>query len=194
MSSAPILALRWTDWLNLFIHYSSFSVLSVGGAITLASEMHRYLVVQQHWLSEAQFSSSIAIAQAAPGPNVLFVALLGWNVGLNSRGTVAALFGVLITMAGMLLPSSTLCCLSARWLHHNRELRVVRAFRQGIGPIVVALMGSTGWILARAQSNPATDWRLWLLTAATALILWRIRIHFLWLLAAGAILGWFGLV
>src|ERR1035437_1165437 len=123
MSAVPILALRWMDWLSLFIHYLYFSVLSVGGAMTLASEMHRYLVFQQHWLSEAQFTSSIAIAQAAPGPNILFVALLGWNIGLNSGGTVVALYGVLITMGGILLPSTTMCCLSAGWLHRNRESR-----------------------------------------------------------------------
>jgi len=194
MIATAILALQWNDWLNLFVHYLSLSLLAVGAVMTTAPEMHRYLVVQQHWLSEAQFSSSIAIAQAAPGPNVLFVALLGWNIGHNSGGTVAALFGVLVTMTGILLPSTTLCCSSARWLHRNRELRAVRAFRQGMGPIVVALNGAIGWILASAHSDPATDWRLWLLTATTALILWRSRIHFLWLLAAGAILGWFGVV
>jgi len=194
MMAAPILVMRWLDWLNLLVHYLYYSVLSVGGAIALASEMHRYLVVQQHWLNEAQFSSSIAIAQAAPGPNILFVALLGWNIGLNSGGIAAALFGVLVTMTGILLPSTTLCCISAHWLHRNRDLRAVRAFKQGMGPIVVALIGSIGWILASAHSEPAADWRLWLLTAATGLILWRSKVHFLWLLAAGAILGWYGMV
>lgn len=194
MSATPILTLQWTDWLSLFIHYLGLSVLSVGGALTSAPEMHRYLVDQQHWLSDAQFSSSVAIAQAAPGPNILFVALLGWNVGLNAGGRAVAMLGVLITMTGILLPSTTLCCLSARWLHRNRELRAVRAFKQGLGPIVIALLGSAGWILASANKNPSTDWRLWLLTAVTALILWRSKIHFLWLLAAGAILGWFAVV
>jgi chromate transporter len=42
--------------------------------------MHRYIVDEHHWISDAQFTSSIAIAQAAPGPNVLFVATLGWSV------------------------------------------------------------------------------------------------------------------
>lgn len=171
-----------------------YSALSVGGAITLASEMHRFLVIQQQWLSEAQFTSSIAIAQASPGPNILFVALMGWNIGLNAGGLATALFGVAVTMGGILLPSSTLCCLLAGWLHRNRERRAVRAFRQGMGPVVVALIGATGWVLASVHNRPAADWRLWLLTAATAVILWRSKVHFLWLLAGGAVLGWFALV
>ena len=156
--------------------------------------MHRYLVEQQHWLTDTQFNASIAIAQAAPGPNVLFVALMGWNVGLNAGGMQAGLMGVLLVMVGILLPSTTLTYLAASWGHRNRELRAVRAFKQGMAPIVVALLLATGWIMASPHQNPATDWPLWLLTVAAALVIWRTRIHILWLLAAGAILGWFGLV
>ena len=188
----PHLILHWTDWLALFLHYSSLSILSVGGAITTAPEMHRFLVDQHHWLSEAQFNSSIAIAQAAPGPNILFVALMGWNIGLNAGSLGASMLGVLMTMSGLLIPSSTLAYLAARWGHRNRELRVVRAFKQGMAPLVISLLGATGWILASAHSDPAKDWPLWLVTAATAMIVWRSDIHLLWLLAAGAVLGWFG--
>ncbi|MNT85664.1 Chromate transporter [compost metagenome] len=80
----------------------------------------------------------------------------------------------------------------ARWGHRNRELRSIRAFKQGMSPIVVALLISTGWILASAQGEFARAWPLWLVTAVTALILWRWKIHLLWLLAAGAILGGLG--
>jgi chromate transporter len=70
----------------------------------------------------------------------------------------------------------------------------VRAFKQGMSPIVVALLVATGWILASAHRNPVQDWPLWLLTAATVLVVWRTRIHLLWLLGIGALLGWLGLV
>jgi len=70
----------------------------------------------------------------------------------------------------------------------------VRAFKQGMAPIVIALLIATGWILASAHSDPAQDWPLWLVTVVTALLVWRTRLHLLWLLAAGGLLGWFGLV
>ncbi len=194
MSEAPLLTLQWADWLSLFLHYTMLSMLSVGGVISTAPEMHRYLVDQQHWLVDAQFNSSIALAQAAPGPNVLFVALLGWNVGINAGGFSYALLGMVITMTGILLPSTTLTYLCARWGQRNQELRAVRAFKQGMGPSVIALVIATGWILASANSTPQSDWPLWLLTAATALVIRQTRIHLLWLLAAGAVLGWYGVV
>lgn len=191
MNEPLTLSLQWADWLALFMHYLSLSLLAIGGAISTVPEMHRYLVEQQHWLSEGQFTSSIAIAQAAPGPNVLFIALLGWNVGINSGGLLTGLLGAMIPMVGMLLPSTTLSYLAARWGHRNRELRAVRAFKLGMAPIVVSLLIATGWILSSAQGE---DWRLWLLTAVTTLIIWRSKLHLLWLLAAGALLGWFGVV
>ena len=187
-------SLNWNDWLNLFLHYLLLSLLSVGGAITTVPEMHRYLVADHHWLTDPQFNASIAIAQAAPGPNVLFVALMGWNVGLNAGSLWHALFGLLVTMAGILIPSTTLTYVTAQWGHRNRDLRAVRAFKQGMAPIVVALLIATGWILASGNGHPAGNWRSWLATLVAALVIWRTKLHLLWLLAVGALLGAFGII
>jgi chromate transporter len=200
-----ILSLTAADWLSLFTHFATLSLLAVGGAITTAPDMHRYLVTEQHWLTDAQFTSSVALAQAAPGPNVLFVALMGWNVGLNAGGGLQAgwmgleslalaLFGVLVTMFGIMLPSTTLTFMAARWGQQNRELRIVRAFKQGMAPIVIALLIATGWLLIAGHSQPAKDWPLWLLAVTCMLLVWKTRIHLLWLLCLGALLGALGIV
>ena len=195
---APTLA----HWIELFAHFASLSLLAVGGAITTAPDMHRYLVAEQNWLSDAQFNSSIALSQAAPGPNVLFVALIGWNVGLNAGGGPSAgfmawamaLLGVLVSMVAIMLPSSVLTYTATRWAHHNRELRAVRAFKTGMAPIVIALLIATGWLLSAAHDQPARDWPLWLLTACATLLVWRTKIHLLWMIGAGAVLGALGFV
>lgn len=194
MSTVLHLHMAWPDWLNLFGHYLLLSLLSIGGGITTAPDMHRYLVDDKGWLTDPQFTASISLAQAAPGPNILFVALMGWNVGINAGGMLMGLLGVLITMVGILLPSTTLTYVASQWGHRNRNLRSVRAFKQGMAPIVVALLLATGWILAGADKTPARNWPLWLVTAAAALLVWRTKIHLLWLLGAGAVLGWCGVV
>ena len=193
----PQLALAIQDWLALFAQYLSLSLLSIGGAITTAPDMHRFLVEQQGWMTDAQFNASIAIAQAAPGPNVLFVALMGWNVGLNAGGVWTGMLGVLVTMTGILIPSTTLTYAVAQWGHRNKELRAVRAFKQGMAPIVVALLIATSWILAQANlagADALKHWPVLLVTAITAIVIWRTKLHMLWLLGAGALLGWFGLI
>ena len=194
--TAPLhLTLAWADWLNLFAHFLTLSLMSVGGAISTSSEMHRFLVEQHHWLTQEQFNQSIALAQAAPGPNVLFVALMGWQVGMNAGSTGAALFGVLVTMVGIMTPSTIITYAAARWGHRNRDLRAVRAFKQGMAPIVIALLLSTTWIMASSVGDDVrANWPLWLTAVVSGLVIWRTRIHLLWLLAAGAVLGALGVI
>ena len=194
------IALQPLDWLNLFLYYISISLLAVGGAIATAPDMHRFLVERQGWLTDLQFNASIAIAQAAPGPNVLFIALLGWNVGINAGGAgpagwASGALGMVLSMVGIMLPSTTLTWLATRWGHRNRERRGVRAFKQGMAPIVVGLLVATGVILANGNQRPDTPaWHLWLVAGVAGLVVWRTKTHLLWLLGAGALLGALGFV
>jgi chromate transporter len=192
MNESLTLSLSVTEWFQFFLHYLSLSLLAIGGAIATIPDMHRFLVDQNLWLTDAQFNASVAIAQAAPGPNVLFIALMGWNVGMNAGGVLYGLLGITLAMAGMLIPSSVLTYNATQWGHRNRNLRGVRAFKQGMAPIVVALLISTGLILASASGKSLDHWPVWLLSGVTAVICWRTRLHILWLLGAGALLGWFG--
>jgi len=166
------------EWWGLFAQFLLLSLMSIGGAIGTAPEMHRYIVEQHHWLTNDQFSASVAIAQAAPGPNLLFVAVLGWNL--------ANFAGMLVTMLGILLPSTTLTLAAARWGEARRDSRGVRAFVTGMAPLTVGLVVSSGWIL----SAPARGaWPLTVLVVATAALSVRTRISPLWLIAAGGLVG-----
>lgn len=190
------------DWLALFNHFLSLSLLAVGGAIITAPDMHRFLVDEHQWLTEQQFSSSIALAQSAPGPNVLFVGLMGWNVGLNAGAGLGggwisvalSALGMLISLLGIMLPSSVLTYTTTRWAHKHRDNRGVRAFKLGMAPVVIALLVSTGWLLTASHNDPLRDWPLWVLTLVAMGLVWRTRIHLLWLIGAGALLGAAGLV
>ncbi len=196
------ITLSLQDWWSLFVHFTSLSLLAVGGAMTTAPDIYRTLVDEKQWLTPAQFSASIALGQAAPGPNVLFIALIGWTVGLNAGGGLAAgwpavwlaLWGVLVVMVGVILPSSTLTFVATQWAQRNRELRAIRAFKAGMAPIVIALLLATGWLLTSAHNDFAKDVPLWGLTALVTLLVWKTRVHLLLLLAAGAILGALGWV
>jgi chromate transporter len=188
------------DWVSLFMHFMSLSLLAVGGAITTAPDIHRFLVDEQHWLTHYQFTSSVAIAQGAPGPNVMFVALMGWNVGMNAAAGMSptpnmlyavmlALLGVLVTMVGIIVPSATLTFFSSQWAHNNRDLRGVRAFKAGLAPLVMSLLVATGWLLTGDHDNYLEDWPMWALAAVTTVIVWRTQTHLLLLLSVGAVLG-----
>jgi chromate transporter len=199
---SDLLVLSPLDWLQLFTQFAILSMLSIGGAITTAPDMHRFLVDEKQWLTDPVFTSCIALAQSAPGPNVLFVALMGWNVGLNVGGGLGAgpqawglgLAGLLITLTGILLPSSLLTYVTTQWAHENRNLKSVKAFKSGMAPIVIGLLVSTGWLLSAANDNMARDWRLWLVTGIVAVIMLRTSVHILWLILGGGLLGAAGLI
>ena len=194
------ITLSFQDWVSLFLHFVSLSLLAVGGAITTAPDIHRYLVDEQHWLTHYQFTSSVAIAQGAPGPNVMFVALMGWNVGMNAAASMSpeptvlyavmlALLGVLVTMVGIIVPSATLTFFSTQWAHKNRDLKGIRAFKAGLAPLVMSLLVATGWLLTGNHDNYSEDWPMWLLAAVTTVIVWRTQTHLLLLLSIGAVIG-----
>ena len=187
------------SWVSLFINMASFSLMAVGGVITLAPEMQRFLVLEKGWITDFQFNASIAIAQSAPGPNLLFVALFGWHVGINSSNdvflqSILGVMGAFIALTGLLIPSTTLTFVMARWAQKNKDLKLVRAFKQGMTPIVISLLLSTCWLLASPERDIQLDWPTLLLAGIISIITLKTKIHILWMLALGAIFGACGLV
>lgn len=179
MSTPP--ALGTAELLALWGHFMQLSLLSVGGAMASAPDMQRWLVAERGWLSDAQFTDAVAIAQAAPGPNLLFVALVGWST--------AGLPGMLAAMSGLLLPSSLLALAAGRYGQRNARSLWVRAFTAGLTPLTVGLLLATGTVLAAPlRAQPAAL----ALVAATALLAWRTKIGPLWLIGAGAAAGGLG--
>jgi chromate transporter len=170
------------DFGALFLHFLVLSVLSIGGAIAAAPEMHRYLVDERGWLGDEQFTASVALAQAAPGPNLLFVAVLGWNI--------AGMLGVLIAMFGILIPSTTLAIAASRWARERRETIGVRAFVAGMAPITLGLLFATGWVLAEPFVGDVQH-RLGALAliALTLLVMLRTKWSPMWLIGFGALAG-----
>ena len=169
--------------LDLLIHFLMLSLLAVGGAISLAPEMHRYLVTEAGLMTDVQFTASIAIAQAAPGPNILFVTVLGWQA--------AGLWGALATTVGVMTPSAVLALLVNRFSHARADAVWVSAVKEGLAPVVIGLMLATAWILAEPWSG---DLRVLAVVALATLSMTFTRIPPLALIGAGAALGLLGLI
>ena len=176
-----------SDLLVLFLRFLTLSLLSIGGAMSTAPEMHRYLVVERGWLGEADFTTAIALAQAAPGPNVLFVPVLGFQV--------AGLAGAAAALLGILLPSTLLSLGVSRWGATRRETPLVRAFTAGLAPVTVGLTFAAGWLLALPFiGDPAHRLGALALIAFTALVTLKTKLAPMWMIAVGAAAGALGLV
>lgn len=168
---------------QLFLEFALLSFVAFGGATALLPEMHRVVVEQHHWLNDTTFTHLYAIAQSAPGPNVLVVTLIGWEV--------AGLAGALATTLAMCLPMSVLIYLLIdRWESFAGK-RWQRAVSLGVSPLAVGLIFSGATLIAQAAQFGWMAWGVVLLTVIANL---RTAWHPLWFIAAGALLGLAGLV
>lgn len=172
------------DLWAMFLHFMLLSLLAVGGAITTTPEMQRWVVGERGWLTDAQFTGSVALAQSSPGPNLLFVAVIGWNV--------AGLAGVAVTMLGSLLPSTTLALMATRWGSQRQDHVAVRAFKAGMAPLTIGMLLSTGWVLTEPLRGHIATVALVLLAVG---VMRFTKLSPLWPIAMGAAagaMGWLG--
>jgi chromate transporter len=162
--------------------FSELSMMAVGGANALVPEMQRR-VEAQGWMGPTEFAALFALAQAAPGPNMLVVTLVGWRV--------AGLWGALVATGAFVLPSGVLTYVVAGVWERFRDARWRRVVQAGLTPVTVGLVMAAAVLLCRAAIR---DVPTGLLVLATAGMLLATRLHPLWLLGAGAALGAVGLL
>ena len=70
-----------STYLQLAAMFGTLSLLSIGGGNAVLPEMHMQAVVGKHWLTNSQFADVFSISQAAPGPSILIVTLVGYAAG-----------------------------------------------------------------------------------------------------------------
>jgi chromate transporter len=168
---------------QLALDFALLSLIAVGGAVPILPEMQRMVVDNHGWMSASTFADLFALAQAAPGPNVLVVSLIGWKV--------AGLAGAAVATAAMITPSSVLTYAVARAWERFRDARWRKAIQRGLAPVTIGLMTGAAYLLTRAADESLSAYAL---TAFTALVVVLTRLHPLWLIGLGAVLGLGGVV
>jgi chromate transporter len=164
-------------------NFALLSLLAFGGANAVMPEMHRLAVDRHGWMSDAEFADLFALAQAAPGPNMMIVTL----IGLRAAGVA----GALAATAAMCTPSSVLTFAVARLVDRFRDSPWRGVLQDGLAPVTVGLVLGSGWVLTRATDHTAVAYAL---TAAAVVWALATRRSPLWLLAGAAVLGVAGVV
>jgi chromate transporter len=166
------------DAATLLGHLALLSLVSVGGAHAVFPDVFRLVVTERGWMTGTEFATLVALSQAAPGPNVLVMALIGQRVGGIALGVAA--------LVAFVLPSSVIAWLAARAHLRAAGSRWARAVRTGFAPVTVGLVLASGFILA---TGAASDWRIYLVAMASTVLASATRVHPLWLIVAGAVVG-----
>ena len=165
------------------LQFLLLSVLAVGGVNAVTPEIQRHVVEVHHWMTGREFSQLFAVAQATPGPNMLIATLVGWKV--------AGAWGAVVATVCMVGPSSVIVYAVSRAWHGFRDRPWRAVVQAGMAPVVVGLIGASGYILAKGA---AADWRAVVVSAVSAALIWKTRLNPLWMLAGAAGLAVVGVV
>ena len=174
MSAALLGALAWRFLVMAF--------LAIGGANAVVPEMHRQVVEVERWMSSSEFATLFAIANAAPGPNVLIVTLIGWQV--------AGLAGAIVTTAAMVGPTSLLTYGVFHVWNRMRGAAWQRPVQDGLSAVTIGLVASSAILLTQATATGAATFGI---TLATAFVSWRTKVNPLWCFGVAAAFGAAGL-
>lgn len=154
------------------------SMLAVGGAIAIVPELFRVAVENRGWLSAGEFNELFAISQAAPGPSVVILGLVGWKV--------AGLAGGILSMVAFVLPSSVIAVFAFRRLRRAFTPARGKMVQAGLAPISCALVASSGVLIARNLEGGHAALGIAALAAAVGM---ATKLHPVVPLLAGAVLG-----
>ena len=169
----------WT----LILTFGWMSLFAVGGANSAIPEMHRIAVDVQHWMTDKQFADVFAISQLSPGPNVLIVTLIGYSV--------AGVAGALAATLAMCGPTALLAYYVSRLLQRSSHSRWPAIIQAALVPLSIGLMAASGLILARTSDQ---SWIAALITVVAAALAFATRLNPIWMLVAGGILGFAGVI
>ena len=169
--------------LSLFLKLSVFSLFAFGGINALLPTLFELAVNQEHWLDQQTFADFFAIAQAAPGPNMMTVTLIGWHV--------SGVAGALMATFAISWPSSILIFYLQRYIVNMPDPKKQQVIRFAASALAVGLVLSSAWQITTQINHHLAAYLMTLVTIGTAVFT---RWHPLYLIAVGAMIGLAGFI
>jgi chromate transporter len=155
---------------DIFTTWLLVGIQSFGGGSSTFFLIHQ-AVIKRGWVNEEEFVRAWALAQIAPGINLVKLTVM---IGYRLRGWL----GVIAAMAGLLLPSAAVTILMTAGFAIIRSVSWVEAMMKGILPAAIGLSLAMGVqmaqpLLQRAHQEGRT----------------RLGVHLFILLSAALLMG-----
>lgn len=137
----------------MLIHLELFTTFLLIGAVAFGGgygmiPLVRSFIVDKGWLTSAEISNIIAIAESTPGPIAVNMATYVGNViGSTCGGIFGGLLGSFLATLGVVLPAFIIILLITNIFNKFKTNKYMNAFLSGLKPVVLALILSTGGIM-----------------------------------------------
>ena len=129
-------------YVQLALSFALLSILAVGGGTAVLPEMQT-LLAHQFGIDHTQFVHIYSMGQVAPGPNMLMVLVIGFQI--------AGLVGAGVVLLAFFLPSSILCFYVGRVWSRFGDSPWRRSIQNALEPISIGLMASGVYAVAKAS-------------------------------------------
>lgn len=163
--------------------FTEISFISLGGGTASLAQMQWYSVHQYAWITNEEFIDFFAISQAAPGPSMLIVSLIGYKA--------ASWPGMALATFATFAPACVLTYIVSRAWKHFHDSPWREPVEKGLSAVTVGLIFASALIVSK---HAAHNWEAYILVGASALILSFSRLNPFVLMGLAGVLGYYGIV
>jgi chromate transporter len=155
-TASPPYALR-----ELVAYALKLGTIGFGGPVALVGYMHRDLVEERKWISEAEYKEGLTLAQLMPGPLAAQLAIYLGYVHYSVWG--ATLVGLAFVVPSFMM------VLALGWAYLTYGgLSWMQAMFYGVGACVIGIITISAYKLTRKTLGK--DWLLWTIYLASAAV------------------------
>ena len=126
-------------FLTLFLEFFKIGLFTFGGGYAMIP-LVKEVVLKYGWLLESEFYDFLGVCESTPGP-------IAVNMATYIGSTQGGILGSLLATLGVVLPSFIIILLVATILKKLIKNTYFQSFLNGVKPIVVGLILSTGLML-----------------------------------------------
>ena len=171
-------------YLQLFLSYLKIGFFGFGGGYAMLSLIQNEIVVQNQWLTNAEFTDIVAISQMTPGPIAI-------NSATYIGYSIAGFWGSVVATIAVCLPALTLMILITKFFLMLQSNRYVKAAMSGMRIIIISMIGSAALLLMFPTSNDGRsfiDHWSWIIFGVTIFASYK-KVNPILLIVLSAIVG-----
>lgn len=178
-----------TYW-TLYWLFFKYGLLCVGGGYVLVPMLMGDLVGTYHWITAAEFTELVAVAQVTPGP-------IGINAATYTGFRQLGIAGGLVGTAGLLTPALLMVVGAMYFLRRYENSLWIKGALAGLRPAAFGLVMAAVWLFAElavtsgTYGQPDFAWHVLpgILGLGAFLVQTKTKISFIWIILVCAALG-----
>lgn len=154
-------------YLYLFFTFFQIGLFGFGGGYGMLSLIQTETVIQQHWLTSAEFTNIVAISQMTPGPIGINSATYCGYAAIHNAGygVWMSVLGSVVATTALVLPSLILMILISKMFMKYMNTEPVQNIFSGLRPAVVGLLAAATLLLMNEEnfgSMVGNPWQFWI--------------------------------